>query len=75
MQQLMHLKAENEKGKGGATLASEGDVVDWNRMLDIAENIGGVEWYIVEQEDCRSGSNLMDACAECMENLKKLGKA
>ena len=72
---LMHLKAENEKGKGGATLASEGDVVDWNRMLDIAENIGGVEWYIVEQEDCGSGSNLMDACAECMENLKKLGKA
>ena len=71
---LLHVKAENEKGKHGACVAGEGDTVDWNRMFDISENIGGVEWYIVEQEDCRDGSNLFDAVAECYENLKKMGK-
>ena len=71
---LMHLKAENEKGKHGATVGSAGDIVDWNRMFELAENVGGVEWYIVEQEDCRDGSNLMEACAECYENLKKFNK-
>ena len=71
---LMHVKAENEKGKGGATVAGEGDIVDWKRMFNIAETVGGIEWYIVEQEDCRKGSNLMEACAECFENLKKTGK-
>lgn len=71
---LMHLKAENEPGKGGATVAGQGDTVDWKRMFDIAENIGGVEWYIVEQEDSRPGVDILDACAECYENLKKLGK-
>ncbi len=71
---LMHVKAENEKGKGGATVGSKGDIVDWARMFNIAETVGGIEWYIVEQEDCREGSNLMEACAECFENLKKMGK-
>ena len=71
---LMHVKAENEPGKGGATVGSAGDIVDWKRMFEIAETKGGIEWYIVEQEDCREGSNLMEACAECFENLKKMGK-
>ncbi len=71
---LMHVKAENEPGKGGATVASEGDIVDWKRMFDLAENVGGVEWYIVEQEDCKPGMDLFEACAECFENLKKMGK-
>ena len=71
---LMHVKAENEKGKGGATVAGPGDIVDWKKMFNIAETVGGIEWYIVEQEDCRQGSNLMEACAECYENLKKMGK-
>lgn len=71
---LMHVKAENEKGKHGACVAGKGDIVDWKRMFNIAENVGGVEWYIVEQEDCREGSDIFDACAECYENLKKMGK-
>lgn len=71
---LMHLKAENEKGKHGACVLGQGDIVDWKRMFDIAENIGGVEWYIVEQEDCRDGSDIFEACAEDFENLKKAGK-
>ena len=71
---LMHVKAENEKGKGGAVVGGKGDIVDWARMFDIAENIGGIEWYIIEQEDCREGSNLMEAVAESYENMKKMGK-
>ncbi|MDO5309600.1 MAG: TIM barrel protein [Planctomycetia bacterium] len=71
---LMHVKAENEPDKHGAVVAGPGDIVDWKRMFDIAENIGGIEWYIIEQEDCREGSNLMEACAECFENMKKMGK-
>lgn len=71
---LMHLKAENEKGKSGACVAGEGDIVDWKRMFNIAENVGGVEWYIVEQEDCRPNCDLFDAVAECYANLKKMGK-
>ncbi len=71
---LMHVKAENAKGKSGATVASKEDIVDWKRMFNIAETVGGIEWYIVEQEDCREGSNLMEAVAECFENLKAMGK-
>ena len=70
----MRVKAENEKGKGGATVAGKGDIVDWKKMFNIAETVGGIEWRVVEQEDCRQGSNLMEACAECFENLKKMGK-
>ncbi|MBP5622292.1 MAG: sugar phosphate isomerase/epimerase [Thermoguttaceae bacterium] len=72
--QLLHVKAENEEGKHGACVGGPGDIVDWDRMFDIAENIGGVEWYIVEQEDSRDGQDIFDACAECFENLKKMGK-
>ncbi|MBQ9875046.1 MAG: sugar phosphate isomerase/epimerase [Thermoguttaceae bacterium] len=71
---LLHVKAENEPGKGGATVGSKGDAVDWKRMFDIAENIGGVEWYIIEQEDCAEGQDLFDAVADCYENMKKMGK-
>ena len=71
----MHVKAENEPNKKGACVAGKGDIVDWNKMFDIAENKGGVQWYIIEQENCREDSNLMEACAESLDNLKKMGKA
>lgn len=72
--QLLHVKAQNAPGKRGAAVGSADDVVDWKRMFDISENIAGVEWYIVEQEDSREGQDIFDACAECFENLKKMGK-
>lgn len=71
---LMHVKAENEKGKSGACVGGKGDIVDWDKMFNIAETVGGIEWYIIEQEDCRKDSNLMEAVAECYENMKKMGK-
>ena len=72
--QLLHVKAENAEGKSGATVGATDDTVDWKRMFDIAENIGGVEWYIIEQEDSRKGQDIFDAVAECYENMKKMGK-
>ena len=71
---LLHVKAQEKPNCHGATVGSDGDSVDWKKMFDIAEKIGGVEWYIVEQEAAAEGSDTMRASAESLANLRKMGK-
>ncbi len=73
--QLLHVKAHGKPGTKGAVVASPEDSVDWAKMFELCETKAGVEWYIVEQEDFRDGSDALEACAEAFENLKKMGKA
>ncbi len=72
---LLHVKAQGKPGTRGAIVASDDDSVDWPKMFDLCETKGGVEWYIVEQEDAPEGMNTMEASAVAFANLKKLGKA
>lgn len=73
--QLLHVKAHGKPGTKGAVVASPEDSVDWAKMFELCETKAGVEWYVVEQEDFRDGSDALEACAEAFENLKKMGKA
>lgn len=50
-------------------LLGEGSI-EWNRIFDLAETAGGVEWYIVEQETYPYPP--MESVARSFENLKKL---
>jgi len=65
----VHLKeysAANDKA-----LIGEGDV-DWDRLFDLCESIGGTEWYIVEQE---SYAHEPLKCVDlCLRKLREMGK-
>ena len=67
----MHLK-DWGKGEGRAyTVAfGEGDV-PWKPMFDAAESVGGVEYYLIEQEAGPSDQQLARA-EQCLANWKKL---
>ena len=69
----MHLK-DWGKGEGRAyTVAfGEGDV-PWKPMFDAAESVGGVEYYLIEQE--HAGADGEFAMAQrCLDNYKKMVK-
>lgn len=66
----LHLKdwARGE-GKGYKVLFGEGDV-PWKAVLDAAEKVGGVEYYLIEQEGSRFGE--LETAQRCLENWKRL---
>jgi len=48
------------------------DELDWPQILDLAESIGGIEWYIVEYE--RPAYPPLEALKANLENLHKFGR-
>lgn len=65
----MHCK-EWSKAKGYAVAFGEGDA-PWKEILDAAESTGGIEYYLIEQE--QAGTEGQFAMAQrCLENWKKL---
>ena len=65
-----HLKDWSpEKEKGYKVLLGEG-IGPWPALIEAAENVGGVEFYLIEQE----GSRLtpMETAKACLENFKKI---
>jgi sugar phosphate isomerase/epimerase len=65
----VHLKeysATNPKA-----LLGEGDV-DWGRVFQLCETIGGAEWYIVEQESYAYPP--LECVDRCLQALKGMGK-
>jgi sugar phosphate isomerase/epimerase len=68
----MHLKdwgAGDAKERGYHVLFGEGDV-PWNKVLDAAENTGGVEYYLIEQEGSRFSS--IETAQKCLDAYRKL---
>lgn len=63
----IHLKEHG--GKKGAPVG-EGDV-NWKQVFELCETVGKTEWYIVEHE---SGDNPLEAVAQCLKNLRAMGK-
>ncbi len=51
-------------GKGYAVLFGEG-VADWKSIFEAAESVGGVEYYLVEQEGSRYSE--LDTARKCLE--------
>jgi len=65
----MHCK-EWSKASGYGVALGEGDA-PWKQIFDAAEKTGGIEYYLIEQE--QSGPGGQFAMAErCLENFKKL---
>jgi sugar phosphate isomerase/epimerase len=65
----VHLKeysAENPKA-----LIGEGDV-DWERAFELCEVVGGIEWYIVEQESYAYPP--LECVERCLKALRAMGK-
>ena len=65
----MHCK-EWSKASGYGVAFSEGDA-PWKRIFDAAEKTGGIEYYLIEQEQSGSGGQFAMA-QRCLENWKKL---
>ncbi len=47
-------------------------VLDWPSIFEACETVGGTQWYIVEQDQCRRPS--IESARLSFENLKKMGK-
>src|SRR5882724_6002144 len=57
------------EGKGYRVLFGEGDA-PWSKIFQAAENTGGVEYYLIEQEGSRFPS--LETAERCIANWKKL---
>ncbi|MGL6193782.1 MAG: sugar phosphate isomerase/epimerase family protein [Thermoguttaceae bacterium] len=48
----------------------KGDV-DWNKVFELCESVGGTEWYVVEHETSPAE---FDGVEECIKNVREMGK-
>jgi sugar phosphate isomerase/epimerase len=55
--------------RGYRVLFGEGDA-PWSALLDAAEDVGGAEYYLIEQEGSRLSS--LETAAQCLANFRKL---
>ncbi|MGA2097355.1 MAG: sugar phosphate isomerase/epimerase family protein [Candidatus Acidiferrum sp.] len=66
----LHLKEWSpEPGKGYTVLFGEG-VAKWKGILEAAESVGGVEYYLIEQEGSRFSE--LDTAKKCLESYQAL---
>jgi sugar phosphate isomerase/epimerase len=56
-------------GKGYKVLFGEGDV-PWKQIFQAAEQTGGIEYYLIEQEG--SALSPMETAKKCLENFRRL---
>jgi sugar phosphate isomerase/epimerase len=64
----MHCK-DWSKEKGYRVLTGEGEA-PWKAIIAAAEQTGGIEYYLIEQEGADTPP--MDTAARCLANFKKL---
>ena len=74
---IMHLKdwapSTSAGEKGYRVLFGEG-VTPWKELLAAAESVGGIEFYLIEQEGSRFSE--FETARRCLENWKAMfGKA
>src|SRR5580698_10591099 len=64
----LHLKEWSpESGKGYTVLFGEG-VAKWKAIFEAAESVGGVEYYLIEQEGSRFSE--LDTAKKCLETFR-----
>jgi sugar phosphate isomerase/epimerase len=65
-------KTTHVKEHGGPPGAAIGEgTIDWPRLLNLYETVGGTEWYIVEYE---STDHPLEHIKTCIDNLHKMGR-
>lgn len=65
----LHLNDHAEGRRG--VLLGEG-TVEWKKLFEAAETVGGLEVYIIEQESYPQGMTPMETVRRCLENFRKL---
>lgn len=66
----LHLKEFSpEPGKGYTVLFGEG-VARWKDILEAAESVGGVEYYLIEQEGSRFSE--LDTAKKCLDSYRAI---
>lgn len=66
----LHLKDwSSNPAKGYKVLFGEGDA-NWKQILDAAENIGGAEYFLIEQEGSRFDE--METARRCLQSYRQL---
>ena len=69
----LHLKDwSSEPGKGYTVLFGEG-VADWKHIFEAAESVGGVEYYLIEQEGSRFSE--LDTARKCLDAFRTMHSA
>jgi len=69
----LHLKEWSpEPGKGYTVLFGEG-VADWKHIFEAAESVGGVEYYLIEQEGSRFSE--LDTARKCLDAFRAVHPA
>jgi sugar phosphate isomerase/epimerase len=64
----LHLKEWSpEPGKGYSVLFGEG-VAKWKAIFEAAESVGGVEYYLIEQEGSRFPE--LETAKKCLEAFR-----
>ena len=66
----MHCKDWKAGNTGYAALFGEGDA-PWAKIFEAAESVGGIEYYLIEQEAGPADEQLMRA-EQCLVNWKKM---
>lgn len=65
----LHIKEwSSDPAKGYRVAVGEGNG-NWKEIIDAAESVGGVEYYLIEQESSQSP---METVRLCLENFRKL---
>jgi sugar phosphate isomerase/epimerase len=66
----LHLKDwSSDPAKGYKVLFGEGDA-NWNRIFAAADSVGGVEYYLIEQEGSRFSE--VETARRCLQSLRTL---
>jgi len=69
----LHLKDwSSESGKGYTVLFGEG-LADWKHVFEAAESVGGVEYYLIEQEGSRFSE--LDTARKCLDAFRAMHPA
>jgi sugar phosphate isomerase/epimerase len=66
----IHLKDWGKDGRGYSVAFGEGDV-PWKGIFQAAESVGGIEYYLIEQEHAGADGEMAMA-QRCLNNYKKM---
>ena len=69
---LTHVKAKPQGGMGKFFVGQ--DEYDWKRVLSACYDVGGSEWFLIEQEDYPEGKSPMECTRISIDGLKGILK-
>ena len=62
----------NDWSQGHHDLLLGQGVIPWKSLFSAAESVGGIEVYVIEQEDNPPGMTALEACRRSLENFRQL---